>query len=79
MILYQAIPEIPNLTSHDEVAQTILLYLATVIVGRFPLMVDGCEAIEEEGCQFVRERRSAMAQHTVTGIVDRYLKIIEEF
>jgi hypothetical protein len=85
MILYQAVPELPNLTSYGELAQRILVYLATIplnsttlIVHIFPLMIAGCDAVEEEDRQFVRERWSAMSARMVTGIVDRCLKITEE-
>jgi hypothetical protein len=85
MILYQAVPELPNLTSYGELAQKILVYLATIplssttlIVHIFPLMIAGCDAVEEEDRQFIRERWYAMSQRMVTGIVDRCLKITEE-
>jgi hypothetical protein len=85
MILYQAVPELPSLTSYGELAQRILVYLATIplssttiIIHIFPLMVAGCDAVEEEDRQFVRERWDAMSQRMVTGITDRCLKITEE-
>jgi hypothetical protein len=85
MILYQAVPELPNLTSYGELAQKILVYLATIplrsttiIVHIFPLMIAGCDAVEEEDRQFVRERWAAMSQRMVTGIADRCLKMTEE-
>lgn len=85
LILYQAVPELPNLTSYGELAQKILVYLATIplssstiIIHIFPLMVAGCDAVEEEDRQFVRERWKAMSERMVTGIVDRCLKITEE-
>lgn len=85
MMLYQAVPELPNLTSYGELAQKVLVYLATIplssttiIIHIFPLMVAGCDAVEEEDRQFVRDRWHAMSQRMVTGIVDRCLKITEE-
>ncbi|KAL5118720.1 hypothetical protein ACEQ8H_003397 [Pleosporales sp. CAS-2024a] len=85
MILYQAIPELPNLTSYGELAQKILVYLATIplssttiIIHIFPLMIAGCDAVEEEDRQFVRERWKAMSQRMVTGMIDRCLQITEE-
>jgi hypothetical protein len=85
MILYQAVPELPNLTSYGELAQKILVYLATIPLGSttiimhtFPLIIAGCDAVEEEDRQFVRERWQIMSQRTVTGTVDRCLKITEE-
>lgn len=84
-LLYQAIPELPNLTSYGELAQKILVYLATtpldsktIIVHILPLMVAGCDAVEEEDREFVRERWSAMAKRMVAGIINRCLKITEE-
>lgn len=84
-ILYQAVPELPNLTSYGEQAQKILVYLATIplnsttiIAHIFPLMVAGCDAVEEEDRQFVRERWHAMSQRMVSGVVDRCLKITQE-
>ncbi|KAF2821849.1 hypothetical protein CC86DRAFT_470491 [Ophiobolus disseminans] len=85
LMLYQAVPELPNLTSYGELAQRVLVYLATIpptsttiIVHIFPLIVAGCDTVEEEDRQFVRERWSSMSQRMVTGIVDRCMKITEE-
>jgi hypothetical protein len=85
MFMYQAVPELPNLTSYGELAQKILVYLATIslssttiILHIFPLMVAGCDAVEEEDRQFVRERWHAMSKSMVTGIIDRCIKITEE-
>jgi hypothetical protein len=85
IMLYQAVPELPNLTSYGELAQKVLVYLATIplssrtlITHIFPLMVAGCDAVEEEDRQFVRERWLAMAARMVTGIADRCLRITEE-
>jgi hypothetical protein len=84
-MLYQAIPELPNLTSYGELGQKILIYLATIplssttiIVHIYPLLVAGCDAVEEEDREFVRERWAAMSQRMVTGTVDRCTKITEE-
>jgi hypothetical protein len=85
MILYQAVPELPNLTSYGELAQKILVYLATIPLSSttismhiFPLMIAGCDAVEEEDRQFVRERWQIMSQRTATGTVDRCQKLTEE-
>jgi hypothetical protein len=84
-LLYQAVPELPNLTSYGELAQNILIYLATIpansgtiIVHVFPLMVAGCDVVEEEDREFVRERWSAMSNRMATGMADQCLKITEE-
>ncbi|KAH7064223.1 fungal-specific transcription factor domain-containing protein [Paraphoma chrysanthemicola] len=85
LMLYQTVPELPNLTSYGELAQKILVYLATIplssstnIVHIFPLIVAGCDAVEEEDRQFVRDRWNAMSQRMVPGVVDRCLRITEE-
>ncbi|KAI8938500.1 hypothetical protein NX059_004390 [Plenodomus lindquistii] len=84
-LLYQAVPELPNLTSYGELAQKVLVYLATIaptsptiIVHILPLMVAGCDAVEDEDRDFVRERWNAMADRMVTGMIDRCLAITEE-
>lgn len=84
-LLYQAVPELPNLTSYGELAQKILVYLATIplssatiIVHILPLIVAGCDAVEEEDREFVRDRWRSMSQHMVTKVVDQSLKLTEE-
>ncbi|KAJ4320045.1 hypothetical protein N0V94_003610 [Neodidymelliopsis sp. IMI 364377] len=84
-LLYQAVPELPNLTSYGELAQKILVYLATIplssptiIVHILPLIVAGNDAVEEEDREFVRDRWRAMSKRLVTGIVERALEITEE-
>ncbi|KAF3010786.1 hypothetical protein E8E13_007911 [Curvularia kusanoi] len=84
-LLYQAVPELPNLTSYAELAQKVLVYLATIplssptiIVHILPLMIAGNDAAEEEDRDFVRDRWKAMSQRLVTGIVERALEITEE-
>ncbi|KAF2108107.1 fungal-specific transcription factor domain-containing protein [Lophiotrema nucula] len=85
LLLHQAVPELPLLTSWSELAQKILIYLATtpltsraIIVQIFPLMLAGCEVVEEEDKEWVRERWTEMSKRMVTGIVDRCLAITEE-
>jgi hypothetical protein len=84
-LLYQAVPELPNLTSYGELSQKILVYLATIplssptiIVHILPLMIAGNDAVEKEDREFVRDRWKAMSQRLVTGIVERALEITEE-
>ncbi|KAJ4355119.1 hypothetical protein N0V95_003201 [Ascochyta clinopodiicola] len=84
-LLYQAVPELPNLTSYGELAQKILVYLATIplssptlIVHILPLIIAGNDAVDPEDRAFVRDRWSAMSQRLVTGIVERALEITEE-
>jgi hypothetical protein len=85
LMLYQAVPELPNLTSYGELAQKILVYLATIpltsstiIVHAFPLMVAGCDAVEEEDRQFVRERWAAMSARKAPSLISQCLKVTEE-
>ncbi|UPX09341.1 uncharacterized protein EKO05_0000032 [Ascochyta rabiei] len=84
-LLYQAVPELPNLTSYGELAQKILVYLATIplssptlIVHILPLMIAGNDAVDAEDRAFVRDRWTAMSHRLVTGIVERALEITEE-
>jgi hypothetical protein len=84
-LLYQAVPELPNQTSYGELAQKILVYLATIplssptiIVHILPLIIAGNDAVEEEDRDFVRDRCKAMSKRLVTGIVERALEITEE-
>ena len=84
-LLYQAVPELPNLTSYGELAQKILVYLATIplssptiIVHILPLIIAGNDAVEEEDRDFVRDRWKAMSKRLATGIVERALEITEE-
>lgn len=84
-LLYQAVPELPNLTSYGEVAQKVLVYLATIpltsatiIVHIFPLIVAGPDAVEEEDREFVRERWKQMSKRMVTGTVEKCLDVTEE-
>jgi hypothetical protein len=85
LLLRQAVPELPSLYSWWELAQKVLVFLATTpltsrtrIVQIFPLMVAGCEATEQEDRDWVRERWGIMAQCMITGIVDRCLDVTRE-
>ncbi|KAF2265262.1 hypothetical protein CC78DRAFT_515787 [Lojkania enalia] len=85
LLLHQAVPELPSRISLWGLAEKVLVFLATVpltsntrIVQIFPLMVAGCEAIEEEDRDWVEERWKLMARHMITGIVDRCLQISSE-
>lgn len=84
-LLYQTVPELPNQTSYGELAQKILVYIATIplssptiIVHILPLIIAGNDAVEEEDRDFVRDRWRAMSERLVTGIVERALEITEE-
>lgn len=85
LLLRQAVPELPSLYSWWELAQKVLVFLATTpltsrtrIVQIFPLLVAGCEATEQEDREWVQERWKIMAQCMITGIVDRCLKVTTE-
>ncbi|KAF3047379.1 hypothetical protein E8E11_009505 [Didymella keratinophila] len=84
-LLYQAVPELPNQTSYGELAQKILVYIATIplssptiIIHILPLIIAGNDAVEEEDRDFVRDRWRAMSKRLVTGIVERALDITNE-
>lgn len=84
-LLFQAVPELPNLTSYGELAEKVLVYLATIplssptiIVHILPLMVAGNDAVDPEDRDFVRSRWKSMSARLVTGIVERALEITEE-
>ncbi|KAF1931967.1 uncharacterized protein M421DRAFT_2573 [Didymella exigua CBS 183.55] len=84
-LLYQAVPELPSQTSYGELAQKILVYIATIplssptiIVHILPLIIAGNDAVEEEDRDFVRDRWRAMSNRLVTGIFERALEITEE-
>lgn len=85
LLLQEAVPELPNLSSVGELAAKILVYLATTlvesrttIVQMFPLMVAGSDAAEVEDREFVRRRWKAMSKRMITGLVDRCLEVTEE-
>ncbi|KAF2754447.1 hypothetical protein EJ05DRAFT_503988 [Pseudovirgaria hyperparasitica] len=85
LLLQQAVPELPNTTSYGRIAQTILVFLATVPltsttlkVHHFPLMMAGTETVEREDRDWVRERWHAMGQRMITGIVDKCLDVTTE-
>ena len=85
LLLRQTVPELPWRHSMWELAQKVLTFLATVsitsqtrIVQIFPLIVAGCEAVEEEDREFVYERWKLMARSMITGIVDRCREVTTE-
>ncbi|KAH7112934.1 fungal-specific transcription factor domain-containing protein [Dendryphion nanum] len=85
LLLQQAVPEIPPSVSLAQLAQRVLIYLATtppststLIVQIFPLMMAGCEAIEEEDREWVDDRWEAMSKAMVTGIVQKCTEVTKE-
>ncbi|KAG8631817.1 hypothetical protein KVT40_000957 [Elsinoe batatas] len=84
LYLHQAVPEIPSAKS-SEMAKKILQLLATVppqsrslIVHIFPLMAAGCEAVNDEDRQWVRDRWLCMGRRLQIGSIDKCLEITEE-
>lgn len=84
LYLHQAVPEIPSQSS-AALAKKVLVYLATVplssravIVQIYPLTAAGCEAVEEEDREWVRQRWEAMAQRMVIGNIDRCAEVVKE-
>jgi hypothetical protein len=84
LYLHQAVPEIPSKSS-AALAKRVLVYLATVplssravIVQIYPLTAAGCEAVEEEDREWVRQRWEAMAQRMVIGNIDRCAEVVKE-
>jgi hypothetical protein len=83
--LQQAVPELPSLFSYSELAQKVMVYLATipissktVIVHTFPLLMAGCEAIEDEDRAWVHDRWRHMGRRIITGITERCLELTAE-
>lgn len=84
LYLHQAVPEIPS-QSPITLAKKVLCELATVeprsrsiIVHIYPLMAAGCEAIDEEDREWVKERWSFMASRMKLGIIDKGLEVTKE-
>jgi Fungal specific transcription factor domain len=84
LYLHQAVPEIPS-ESSARLAKHVMVYLATVplssrtvIVQIYPLLAAGCEAVEEEDRQWVRERWMSMANRMKIGVIDRCADVVSE-
>ncbi|KAL6247418.1 hypothetical protein RBB50_005764 [Rhinocladiella similis] len=78
LLLRQAVPELPWRHSSWELASKTLIFIATVplrspttIVQTFPLIAAGCEAVDDDDRDWVRERWELMGKKMITGIVDR--------
>lgn len=85
LLLRQAVPELPWRQSVWELASKTLIFIATVplrspttIVQAFPLIAAGCEAIDDDDREWVRQRWELMGQKMITGIVDRCKEITLE-
>jgi hypothetical protein len=84
LYLHQAVPEIPSASS-AELGKKVMIYLATVplssravIIQIYPLIAAGCEAVDEEDRQWVRERWARMARRMKLGIIDRCAEVVNE-
>ena len=84
LYLHQAVPEIPSLSS-TELGKKVLGILATVplssravIVQIFPLTAGGCEAMDDETRQWVRDRWENMGRRMKIGVIDRCAEVCSE-
>lgn len=85
LMLRQAVSALPGFTSHEDLAQKILVYLATVpagsgavVVHMFPLLIAGCDIVDQENRNWVVERWEMMKSRMISGIVDRCLELTRE-
>ena len=85
LLLYQAVPELPSRLSYAEIAQKVLVFIATVPLGSraaifavLPLMIAGCEATEAEDRDWIRNRWQSLTSDNGSGIVDRCLELTLE-
>jgi hypothetical protein len=85
LLLHQAVPALPSFVSLHELAQKVLVYIATIplssgttIVQIFPLLVAGCEIVDDEERDWVRQRWELMSKRMTTGIVDRCITVTME-
>jgi len=84
LYLHQAVPELPS-ESSAKLAKNVMIYLATVplssrtvIVQIYPLLAAGCEAVDEEDRQWVRERWASMSARMKIGVIDRCADVTKE-
>lgn len=84
LYLHQAVPEIPS-ESSAKLAKNVMIYLATVplssrtvIVHIYPLLAAGCEAVDGEDRQWVRERWTSMSARMKIGVIDRCFDVTKE-
>ena len=84
LYLHQAVPEIPSQSS-SVLAKRVLCELATVeprsrsvIVHIYPLMAAGCEAMDQEDRDWVKERWGFMSSRMKLGILEKCLEVTKE-
>jgi len=88
LYLHQAVPEIPFKMTSAQLAQKVLIYLATVptssrlvIVQIYPLLAAGCEVTEDSEAglrQWVRNRWQNMSDRMLIGNIDRCCEVMLE-
>ncbi|KAI5371168.1 putative zn(2)-C6 fungal-type DNA-binding domain, fungal transcription factor [Septoria linicola] len=83
--LHQSVPELPTPLSDEQYAQRVLQYLATVplnsrmlLVHIYPLMIAGCQAVESEDRDWIRQRWGVMNAQMRIGIIDKCVALTEE-
>lgn len=86
LLLYQAVPEIPSHLPTSNIAQKVLVLIATVpldsravIFHVLPLMIAGCEATATDDRDWVRARwQSLSSTGNKSGIVERCIELTSE-
>ncbi|KAF2212145.1 hypothetical protein CERZMDRAFT_41823 [Cercospora zeae-maydis SCOH1-5] len=83
--LHQAVPELPTPLNDEQYAQRVLQYLATVplnsrmlLVHIYPLMIAGCQAVESEDRDWIRQRWGVMGAQMRIGVIDKCVALTEE-
>lgn len=85
LLLHQAVPELPTRLCFSEMAQNVLILLATVpLTSRtiafqiLPLLMAGCETTDPEDRDWVLERWQSQSTGNTSGIVERCLELTKE-
>ncbi|KIW79378.1 hypothetical protein Z517_05990 [Fonsecaea pedrosoi CBS 271.37] len=85
LLLRHAVPELPWAHSMLELAEKVLIYLATtpvtsrtMVIQIFPLMAIGGETFDEEDRNWVCQRWDAMAKRMPISRLDKCLKVTKE-
>lgn len=83
--LSQSVPELPFDLTMEQMAQRVLQYLATVplnsrmlLVHIYPLMIAGCQAVEDGDREWIRQRWGVMGQLMRIGVIDKCIALSEE-
>ncbi|PPJ53658.1 hypothetical protein CBER1_00768 [Cercospora berteroae] len=83
--LHQSVPELPTPLNDEQYAQRVLQYLATVplnsrmlLVHIYPLMIAGCQAVESEDRDWIRQRWGVMGAQMRIGVIDKCVALTEE-